>query len=267
MLNKRGQEGAPFELLVAVIVMGFVIFIGLQAMKMLNDQRCYNETDQKVETLKTLLETVVTEGSAQNIRFSMADCYNENDMSIRIKDYSEPALCASYCGSARNLCTLLQLYHGGDPSFSIRKCLNISPDTVFPYNVGTCPEKPEYELVDFRDQIVQGTYLLTNQTSATSTYPTVCAYRKTNSIPQNSPSGWPLSCLNNISSKLNALKSDVENGVSPLDFSLNTGCPELDGGTIKLINNCGSECPTSGKCLQYTYYGANNYSKTVCVNS
>ena len=177
MLNRKGQEAAPFELLVAVIIMGFVIFVGLNAMQTLDKQRCYNETDQKLETMKTMLETVVTERSSKSINFDTSQCYNSKDVSIRIKDYSEPALCAFYCGSTRNLCTLLQYFQNGSGSFSIRKCVNISPDTIFPYNVGTCPEKEGSELIDFREDIVQGKYLLTNRTSATSTYPTVCAYR------------------------------------------------------------------------------------------
>ena len=178
MLNRRGQESAPFELLVAVIIMGFVIFVGLQAMDQLNKQRCYNEINAKLEMMKTKLETVVTERSPQQIQFTLSTCFNPEDETIRIKDYSEPALCAEYCGAAKNLCTLLQYYYSGTGGFSIRKCLNISPDTVFPYNVGTCPEKPEYELIDFRDEAVQGYYLLVNKTSVTSTYPIVCAYRK-----------------------------------------------------------------------------------------
>ena len=180
-LNLRGQEAAPFELLVAVIIMGFVIFIGLQAMNQLNTQKCYNETNAKLEDMKTRLETVVTERSPQQIVFSLSTCFNENDETVKIKDFGEPALCAEYCGTARNLCTLLDYYYQGSGGFSIRKCLNISPDTVFPYSsagaTGNCPDKPDFELVDFRDRIPQGTYQLVNKTGVTSTYPIVCAYK------------------------------------------------------------------------------------------
>jgi len=182
MIGQRGQEAAPFELLVAVIVMGFVIFIGLQAMESLNVQRCYNETDAKLEGMKTALETVVGQGSPQQINFRLSTCFNEEEEKIWIKDYSEPAMCSDYCGSAKNLCTLLQYYYKGGNAFSIRKCINISPDTVFPYrtsSTGACQEKEDMELVDFRDEITQGSYQLINKTSVTSTYPTVCAYLKT----------------------------------------------------------------------------------------
>lgn len=178
LLGQKGQESAPFELLVAVIIMGFVIFVGLQAMDQLNKQKCYNEINAKLEEMKTKLETVVTERSPQQINFTLSTCFNPNDETVRIKDYSEPALCAEYCGAAKNLCTLLQYYYSGTNGFSIRKCLNVSPDTVFPYNIGTCPEKEGYGLRDYRDEVEQGYYLMVNKTSVTSTYPTVCAYRK-----------------------------------------------------------------------------------------
>jgi len=267
MLNRKGQESAPFELLVAVIVMGFVIFVGLQAMDQLNKQKCFNETNAKLEEMKTKLETTVTEGSPQQIHIRMSSCFNEEEETIRIKDYSEPALCAEYCGAAKNLCTLLQYYYSGSGAFSIRKCLSISPDTVFPYNVGNCPEKEGTELIDFRDEVVQGSYLLVNKTGVTSTYPTICAYRQTlGDSSSSSSTTWPTACKNQISSKLNDLKDDVEAGVSPIDLSFSTSCPELNSGTIRHITNCSSECPGSGECLLYNYSGANSYSQTKCID-
>ncbi len=178
MIGQRGQEAAPFELLIAVIIMGFVIFVGLRAMDQLNREKCFNETNAKLEEMKTKLETVVTERSPQQINFNLSPCFNPEEETVRIKDFSEPSLCAQYCGAARNLCTLLQYYYSGSGSFSIRKCLNISPDSVFPAIIGRCLGKGGYELVDFRNKVVQGNYLLVNKTSVTSTFPTICAYRK-----------------------------------------------------------------------------------------
>lgn len=177
-LNRRGQESAPFELLVAVIIMGFVIFVGLQAMDQLNRQKCYNETNARLEEMKTKIEKVVTERSSQQINFNLSQCFNPRDETIRVVNHSESHVCAQYCGAAKNLCTLLQYYYSGSGGFSIRKCLNISPDADFPSTVGRCPAKEGYELVDFEDEAVQGTYLLVNKTGVTSTFPTICAYRK-----------------------------------------------------------------------------------------
>jgi len=177
-LNRRGQEAAPFELLIAVIIMGFVIFVGLQAMDQLNSQKCYNETNAKLEEMKTKIEKVVTDRSSQQINFNLSSCFNPRDESIRVVNHSESHVCAEYCGVAKNLCTLLQYYYSGSGGFSIRKCLNISPDATFPSTTGRCPPRDGYELIDFEDEAVQGNYLLVNKTGVTSTYPTICAYRK-----------------------------------------------------------------------------------------
>jgi len=180
-LNQRGQEAAPFELLVAVIIMGFVLFVGLQAMDQLNREKCYNEINAKLEEMKTKLETVVTERSPQQINFNLSSCFNPRDETIKIKDYSSPALCAEWCGATRNLCTLMEYYYSGEAGFSYRKCLDISPDTSFPDNVNEhCPDRSaeKEELIDFRDEIHQGHYLMVNKTTVTSTFPTICAYRK-----------------------------------------------------------------------------------------
>jgi hypothetical protein len=182
MVNNSGQESAPFELLIAVIIMSFVIFVGLIAMGNLTEQKCYNETVAKLEEMKTKIETVVAEKTPQQINFRLSACYDPDDEQIKIADYSEPAFCADYCGATKNLCTLLQYYYAGrndTGGFAKRLCLNISPDADFP-KTGNCPSKEDegYELVDFREEIVQGQYLLVNKTGVTSTFPTICAYRK-----------------------------------------------------------------------------------------
>jgi len=184
MVGSRGQESAPFELLIAVIVMGFVIFIGMRAMADLTVQKCYGETDSKLEEMKTKLEIAVTQKSPQTINFRLSGCFNEAEEIIKIKDFSEPQLCASYCGSAKNICTLLQYSYTGASNFSIRKCLNISPDTVFPQQSGAdesfkCKTRGNDVLVNFRESIPQANYTFLNKTRATDTFPTICAYRST----------------------------------------------------------------------------------------
>lgn len=181
MFNARGQEGAPFELLVAVIVMGFVIFAGMNAMNVLWKQRCYGTIDAKIEEFKTSLETVVGQKSHQVIYFRLSECFDEQDESIRITDSDDPKFCAEYCGSPKKTCTLLQYSNTGSTIFGIRKCLNIPPDTHFPsarFTDQKCPKKEGYELQDFTDSIPQGYYILTNKTSSMDTFSTICAYKR-----------------------------------------------------------------------------------------
>ncbi len=185
MFNEKGQESAPFELLIAVIVMGFVIFAGMQAMNQLWVQKCYGTTDAKLEEFKTVLETAVDQKSPQRINLRLSGCFDERNEEIKITDWDEPSFCADYCGSPKKLCTLLEYSNigtSGQGTFSIRKCLEIPPATIFPpqrFAGAKCASKDGFELIDFDDRAIQGDYQLINKTIATDTFPTICAYRRT----------------------------------------------------------------------------------------
>jgi hypothetical protein len=100
---------------------------------------------------------------------------------VRITDWDEPVFCAQYCGSPKKLCTLLEYSQTGRDAFSIRKCLSIPPDTVFPpqaFAGAKCASRDNYELQNFDTLIPQGDYLLINKTLATDTFPTICAYKR-----------------------------------------------------------------------------------------
>ena len=45
-MKQKGQEEGPFELLIAVILMTFVIFIGIQAMDILRVQTCEGKAEK-----------------------------------------------------------------------------------------------------------------------------------------------------------------------------------------------------------------------------
>ncbi|MDP6670839.1 MAG: hypothetical protein QGI60_03415 [archaeon] len=181
MVNSKGQESAPFELLIAVIIMGFVIFAGMQAMRQLWLQKCFGTTDAKLEELKTLVETSVSQKSPRTINFRLSGCFNEGDETIEITDRDEPGVCADYCGSPKPLCSLLEYSNDGTSSFTMIKCLEIPPDTFFPsqkYSGGSCSPRDKSVLIDLEDDMPQGDYLFVNETLATDTFPTICAYRK-----------------------------------------------------------------------------------------
>ena len=183
-LNNKGQESAPFELLIAVIIMGFVIFVGMHAMGQLKTEQCEGQIEKMLEDFKTKLEITVNNRSPQNINFSLPACYSSNTETIEITEHGDARLCAAYCGAAKDYCLLLR-YTG--PAFSIRSCLNISPGTAFPGPGGSdtkCPAEledfPDASLVELRNPagFPEGRYLFINKTSGLDAFPTVCAYKK-----------------------------------------------------------------------------------------
>ena len=64
-LGEKGQEAAPFELLIAVILMGFVIVVGIYATQQLEKQKCFQESNKKMEELKEAME-IVSKGKGQH---------------------------------------------------------------------------------------------------------------------------------------------------------------------------------------------------------
>ncbi len=192
--KSRGQESAPFELLIAVILMGFVILMAAQAMNQLQKQTCANTINSQLEALARNLQNVATgKGSTQfhfsfdNCAAKINDCENFSTLSgttdimcIHLIDSTDPNICSNYCSSARSICTLLQMKTKDD---TYTKCVDISPSTVFPaQGSAQCPDRSTegWTLQDYTGgTVLQGTYSFLKASDLTSTVPIVCAYLKT----------------------------------------------------------------------------------------
>ncbi|MFH0970097.1 MAG: hypothetical protein V1776_01405, partial [Candidatus Diapherotrites archaeon] len=70
----RGQESAPFELLIAVILMGFVLFAGYEAILRLREQTCANTINAALEGMTRNLQNVATGKGTAQFNFSFGDC-------------------------------------------------------------------------------------------------------------------------------------------------------------------------------------------------
>lgn len=192
--NPKGQESAPFELLIAVILMGFVLFAGYQALQRLHEQTCTHTVNSALDDMARNLQNVATgKGSAQ-FRFSFGECSarindcenfsgissSQDVMCVRLIDSTDPNVCSSFCSSARSICSLIQ-YKSRDNTYT--KCVDISPSTVFPAEGSAqCPTRADegWALQDFTaTTIQQGTYSFLKASDLTATVPVVCAYLKT----------------------------------------------------------------------------------------
>ncbi len=193
-IGQSGQESAPFELLIAVILMGFVLFAGYQAIQRLQEQTCTNTINSQLEGLAQNIQNVATgKGSAQ-FRFSFGECGaqindcanfsalsgNTRIMCVQMIDSTDPNICSNYCSSARSICSLLQFK---SPDNTFTKCVDISPSTVFPaQGSAQCPDRSSegWVLQDFTSESIQvGTYSFLKASDLTATVPIVCAYLKT----------------------------------------------------------------------------------------
>lgn len=205
--SQRGQESAPFELLIAVILMGFVLFAGYQALNRLREQTCLNTINAQLEKMAQNLQNVATGKGTAQFNFSFGDCGAKiNDcenfaslaqttdvMCIRLIDSTDPNVCSSYCSSARSICSLIQFRSNSN---TVTKCVDISPSTAFPAEgSGQCPVRQDegWYLQDFTATTVQqGTYSFLKVSNLTASVPIVCAYLQgLKSLPGGNGTGSP----------------------------------------------------------------------------
>lgn len=186
MLSEKGQESAPFELLIAIIVMGFVIIIGFSAIERLGNETCKGNLSQNLEQLRTGIETVVKSKSKANVSFELPSCFREEESKLRIIERDELAYCSAVCGGSLAQCTVLQFF---SPTYSDTKCLSISSATTFPESTpcdaaildsGSSGSGSEYEAKNWKGEegIQPGQYTLIRQSSLFTSSPIVCAYRR-----------------------------------------------------------------------------------------
>ncbi len=117
--DKKAQVDAPFEVLVAVILMGFVILAGTYALKNLSQNICIGEKRQDLSEFKNALRDVVlgSDLTFKNIYIKSKSCFNREHEITKIVTYSDPHRCSAYCQTSSQICTLIEyVYDDGKTS-------------------------------------------------------------------------------------------------------------------------------------------------------
>lgn len=143
--SNKAQASAPFEVLVAVILMGFVIMAGTWALINLNQSVCIGNKRQSMSEMKGIIEDIIMGGSdlaTKNVKFDIQPCFNERFEKITLKTYHNETLCNSYC-NAGDTCTLME-YVYDDKKTTKRPiapmCLNL-PTAINYANLGDCGDE------------------------------------------------------------------------------------------------------------------------------
>ncbi|MBI2597757.1 MAG: hypothetical protein HYW50_01020 [Candidatus Diapherotrites archaeon] len=185
MFSQKGQEAAPFELLIAVVVMGFVLLAGINVMGILQLEECKGTLDSQMEKIKTAIEGIVAGEGQRDFSYSLPHCFKrstEEDDALsktvfEIQNVTSRQVCTAYCSGARFECMLLWFrtedYHNA-------KCLRISTATNFPEESGTCNDFSieEFEPVDLTEGILEGQYFLVRKFDLSSANANICAYNR-----------------------------------------------------------------------------------------
>ncbi len=188
LASSRGQESAPFELLIAVIVMTFVMLFGYRAIAQMNREDCKARINQELQKMRTAIESTTNQASLERVVFEVPQCFKNGR--VRLNSIRDKRVCSSICKEGRVQCIALDYF---SDEFVKRVCVNIPMHTDFEGSVsggpGTyCPDKRSettgepisYELTPFTDEDVgvpNGTYVLYNKTPPGHTMPVICAYR------------------------------------------------------------------------------------------
>jgi len=181
-LSEKGQMSAPFELLVAVIIMGFVIIIGTVMMKSATDAVCLNTVNKSMTDFKNFLEDTANYRSSHKFEFRPTQCFNPAKARIVITKITGSMSCSNKCGIASDTCWVMQFSAMDISNGFYQKCLNIAAFTSFPGVNENCPtteaDLKGFDAIKTEDGVPLGTYILRNVASSAETYPKVCVYHK-----------------------------------------------------------------------------------------
>jgi len=181
LVKQSGQMSAPFELFVAVIIMGFVVIIGSQMIANANANVCLNSVDKAMATFKTKLEETANQRSSNQFFFSPDRCFDAAKAKIGIEKYNNSKVCSAKCGKPWDSCFTMSFYAEDIPNAYIEKCLNIPQYTTFfsSLDSGMCEGLQDYEAISpGNGGIKLGQYILRNVANIGATYPSVCIYYK-----------------------------------------------------------------------------------------
>lgn len=181
-LNQKGQSGAPFELLVAVIIMAFVIIIGAQVINSTNEKVCENNVHKSVLEFKGFLEDTVNRKSVNKFIFYPDDpCFEVSKAVTKIEKLFDEKSCLANCGQPLSSCWVISFNSVEERTKSIyyRTCVNLPVYTTFLGTSGDCFEEG-FVAVNVLEKIPFGQYTLKYyaEEDDTSSVPKICVMHK-----------------------------------------------------------------------------------------
>jgi len=182
-LNEKGQVSAPFELFVAIIIMSFVVIIGIQMLTNVQAQVCMASVDKELTEFKSKIEDTANNMASNKFFFSPQKCFNENRAIIKVETLASSKQCSAKCGTPIDTCFIIMFYTADIPNGYKDKCLNLPTYTSFLSDEGSCQAVDDlagYDVVDPRDAVRLGQYVMRNVAQAGDTYPKLCVFYKAN---------------------------------------------------------------------------------------
>jgi len=178
----KGQADTVFEVLIAVILLGFVLVAATFAMSSLSNTKCSKSIDISLQDLSRSLEKASTNILlTTDFVFKLSYCFG-SDANVTLERYASSVICTTYCPGSNGTCYLLKYYNQKDKVNPVRyKCVDISPSIEIN---GSCSDTPEgYDVLQGENssfRFPNGRYKFTsrNFNATTSSSPVLCIYKK-----------------------------------------------------------------------------------------
>lgn len=194
ILNSKAQEEAPFELLVAVIIMGFVIIIGAQQIIVIQQAQCESDIQFQISNFKEAMELSINQKTTMDITLALPNCFEKKQTTFAVKKIIDDLQkCFRRCGKSVERCIIME-FSSQNPQIELSFCLDVNPNTFFsdPQSTGVCGTIEGYELVNVlydtinttagaefdSYRILNGQYKLINKTSLLEADPRLCVFKK-----------------------------------------------------------------------------------------
>jgi len=159
-MDYKAQSGAPFELMVAVIIMAFVIIIGAQVMDSINRNICEDNVRKEVYELKGFLE-------------------DSSKALTKVEKLVDQKRCQANCDQPLDSCWVLTFDSRQEKSGSIyiRTCLNLPAFTTFLGPTSNCFEDG-FVVVNATEKLPFGQYSLKYDSEGSGDTPRICTLHK-----------------------------------------------------------------------------------------
>jgi len=200
-ISNKAQMSAPFELLVAVIIMTFVVIVGTQMLETSQKQVCLSSVDREITEFSLNLKEAAVNRTVTKFDFRPDNCYNENRAISAIVLFNDSDACGVRCGLSGVESCFVFIFAAEDiPNGYRQKCIEIPSYTTFLGQDTKC-DTTSNELegylainpmgdgatnfvmigntsVNTNAKILAGSYIIKNVADAAKTYPDVCVFVK-----------------------------------------------------------------------------------------
>jgi uncharacterized protein (UPF0333 family) len=180
--NQKGQAAAPFELLVAIIIMTFVIIVGTQMLNRVNEQVCINHVESEMSKFVNYLEETANKKTTNQFIFSpQTSCFNQSSHEMKIVRGGDIRVCSAKCGISQDTCYIM-IFYTPDVSLGFKeRCVNLPVFTNFETADSICTTTGDlagYSVIVPGEKIPFGSYILKNVARVGETWPSICFYKK-----------------------------------------------------------------------------------------